>query len=148
MNNLAHWNPFKSIARSDLGAGIDEMLRGLGTRSPWRYFEMAPEIRIDVSETDTAYQVTADLPGVNRNDIDVSVEGNRVAISAEIRREISRPQGEKDLYTERCTGRIQRAFTLPSELDSAAAGAKYEDGVLTLTLPKKNGGTSRRIAIR
>lgn|SRR5512135_3516197 len=147
MTALAHWNPFKAIGRFDPTAGFEDMFRSLGVRPAWRSFEFTPEIRIDVSENDKSFQVKAEIPGVDKNDIEVSVEGSQVAISAEVKRETKKKEDEKEVHTERYYGKVYRAFTLPSDLDSAKAGAHYENGVLTLTLPKKSNGGTRKIAV-
>ena len=110
----------------------------------------APEgvpIRVDVKENGAAYTVVAELPGVRKEDIHVEVEGNEVTISAETRRENEVKEGEKWLRVERYAGKTERRFALPQELDDAAAAAKFIDGVLELTLPKKAQVTGRKLAI-
>jgi HSP20 family protein len=103
-------------------------------------------IRVDVRETADAYTVAAEIPGVRKEDIQVEIEGNEVTISAETRRE-ERKEGEKWLRTERFFGKTARRFALPQDLDEAKAGAKFADGVLELTLPKKATVTGRKIEI-
>jgi len=103
-------------------------------------------IRVDVSETADAYAVAAEIPGVRKEDIHVEIEGNEVTISAETRRE-ERKEGEKWLRTERFFGKTARRFALPQDLDEARAVAKFADGVLELTLPKKATVTGRKIEI-
>ncbi|WP_257389234.1 Hsp20/alpha crystallin family protein [Tahibacter caeni] len=145
MNSLSRWNPFKSAGQFDPIANVDELFRTLAR--PWRDADLAPDLRIDVSEDDKTYHVKADLPGVDKQDIEISLERNRVSISAEIRRENRRKEGEKEIYTERSYGRLFRSFSLPGDVDATAASAQYEDGVLTLTLPKKDDGSARRISV-
>lgn len=147
MNKLTHWNPFKSTTSFNPIANFDDLFRGWGLRSMAPDFEVAPEIRIDVSEDNAVYKVKAEMPGVDKKDIEVSIEGNQVAIGAEVKREETKKEGEKSVYTDRYYGKVYRAFTLPSDLDAAKAGAHYEDGVLMLTLPKKGNGGSRRITV-
>lgn len=148
MTALTHWNPFKTMARFDPTAGFEDMFRGFGLRPAWRNIEITPEIQIDVTENDKAFHVKADIPGVDKNDIEVSVEGNQVAISAEVKRETKKKDDEKEVCTERYYGKVYRSFTLPNDLDSAKAGAHYENGVLALTLPKKgNGSGTRKITV-
>jgi HSP20 family protein len=103
-------------------------------------------IRVDVRETADAYTVAAEIPGVRKEDIQVEIEGNEVTISAETRRE-EQKEGEKWLRTERFFGKTARRFALPQDLDEAKAGAKFADGVLELTLPKKATVTGRKIEI-
>jgi HSP20 family protein len=147
MTTLTRWNPFKTSTRFDPVATFDDLFRGLSTRPLWRDFEAAPDIRIEVNENDKAYQVKAEIPGVEKNDIEVSVEGNQVAISGEVKRETKKKDDEKEVYSERYYGKVYRSFTLPTDLDSAKADAHYEGGVLMLTLPKKQNGSSRKISV-
>ncbi len=104
-------------------------------------------IRIDVRETAEAYTVHAELPGVKKDDIHVQIERNEVTISAETRREADAKEGDKWLRTERTFGKTGRRFALPQDLDEAKAVAKFADGVLELTLPKKASAAARKIEI-
>ena len=103
-------------------------------------------IRVDVRETAEAYTVAAEIPGVKKDDIAVEIEGNEVTISAETKRD-ERKEGEKWLRTERFFGKTARRFALPQDLDEAKAVAKFADGVLELTLPKKAAVSGRKIEI-
>ena len=105
-------------------------------------------LRVDVKETAEAYTVDAELPGVKKDGIHVDIEGNEVTISAEVRNEKEAKDGEKVLRTERYYGKVERRFALPQEIDEAKASAKFADGILELTLPKKQTVSSRRIEIR
>lgn len=148
MTTLTRWNPFKAPTRFDPVATFEDMFRGLNTRPLWRELEAAPDMRIDVSEDDKAFHVKAEVPGASKDDIEISIEGNQVAISAEVKRETSKKgDDKKELYTERYYGKVYRAFTLPNDLDSSKADAHYDGGVLTLTLPKKSNGSARKIAV-
>jgi HSP20 family protein len=104
--------------------------------------------RLDMSETEQAYEVQADMPGVAREDLKVAIDHQRVTIEGECRKANERREGENVVYSERSARKFVRSFTLPSEVDDAAAQAKLENGVLHLTLPKKQGGTVRRIDIQ
>ena len=104
-------------------------------------------IRVDVKEDGAAYTVIAELAGVKKEDIQVEVEGNEVTISAETRREKEVKDGEKWLRVERHAGKTARRFVLPQDLDDAAASARFTDGVLELTLPKKAQVSGRKLAI-
>jgi len=147
MTALTRLNPFKStLGGFDPMTSFDDLFRGFGGR-PWRDLDMAPEIRLDVSENDGSFIVKAEMPGIDKNDIEVSAEGNQVSISAEVKRETKGKEDEREVYSERYFGKVFRSFTLPSELDSTKADARYDNGVLTLTLPKKKNGTTRKIAI-
>ena len=103
-------------------------------------------IRVDVKENAEGYTVTAELPGVRKDQIAVEIEGNEVTISAETRREAAR-EGEKFLRVERFFGKTARRFALPQELDESKAVARFDLGVLELTLPKKAAVTGRKIEI-
>lgn len=109
--------------------------------------ETAP-IRVDVRESAAAYTVHAELPGVKKDDIAVEIEGNEVQISAEVKREAEAKEGEQVLRTERFYGKSARRFSLPVEIDEAKVEAKFVDGVLELTLPKKAAAAGRKITIQ
>ena len=106
------------------------------------------QIKMDVKENDNAYTVHADIPGVKKEDIHVNIEGNQVSISAETRMEKEEKEGEKVLRSERYSGKVSRSFTLAHDVDEAQAQAKYNDGVLELTLPKKAATSARKLAIQ
>ena len=95
----------------------------------------------------TSYTVCAEVPGVPKEDIHVSVEGNVVSLRAEVRQQDQQTEGEKVLRSERYFGAVARSFQLPTDIDAAQCKAKYDNGVLTLTLPKKQGGNAQRLAI-
>lgn len=107
----------------------------------------ASQIKVDVKEDDASYIVQAELPGVPREDIQVHVEGAVVSLSAEIRQHDQQKEGEKLLRSERYYGSVSRSFQLPLEVDAAKCKAKYDNGVLTLVLPKKLEGRAQRLAI-
>jgi len=101
-----------------------------------------------VKEDDGAYVVQAEIPGVKKENINVTINGNQVAISAEIKREREDKQGEKVLRSERYYGKVYRAFSLAQDVDEGSAQAKYNEGVLELRLPKKAAVTSKKLAIQ
>mgnify|MGYP003415028614 FL=1 len=113
-------------------------------------FEVPGEIRIDVSESDKGYEIRAEVPGAKKEDIRVSVDGNYVSISAEVKREKEEKTGKGDrtLVRELYVGSSSRGFSLPFEVDEKQAIAKYEDGVLKLSLPKKQEASSRTVQIQ
>lgn len=146
MTSLTRWNPIKTATRFDPVATFDDLFRGLATRPMWRDLEASPDLPIDVTEDTKSFHVKAEMPGFDKKDIEVSVEGSQVAISAEAKRE-TKKEDEREIYTERYFGKVYRAFTLPSDIDSNKADARYENGVLMLTLPKKGNGSMRKIAV-
>ena len=103
---------------------------------------------LDLTENDNAYTVRADIPGVKKEDVKVQVEGNRVSISCETKQEKEEKEGERVICRECHQGSSYRSFTLGSEVDEAKAEAKYENGTLELTLPKKEGKTAKRIEVK
>jgi HSP20 family protein len=113
-------------------------------------FEAPGEIRIDVSENDKGYEVRAEVPGAKKEDIRVSIEGNYVSITAEVKREKEeekKAKGERTLIKELYVGSASRGFSLAHEVDEKHAIAKYEDGMLKLSLPKKQEASSRTVKI-
>ncbi|HNE72739.1 MAG TPA: Hsp20/alpha crystallin family protein [Giesbergeria sp.] len=105
------------------------------------------QIKVDVKETEGGYTVQAEVPGVPKEDIHVSVEGNVVSLRAEVRQLDQKTEGEKVLRSERYYGSVARSFQLPADIDAAQAKAKYDNGILTLTLPKKLNNSSQRLNI-
>ncbi|WP_426207891.1 Hsp20/alpha crystallin family protein [Massilia sp. TWP1-3-3] len=104
--------------------------------------------RLNVSETDRSFEVQAELPGVKKEDVKVAIEHQRVTIEGESRREQEQREGENVLYTERGASKFVRTFMLPVEVDEAGTQARMENGILTLTLPKKQGSAATRITIQ
>ena len=105
------------------------------------------QIKVDVKESDKTYTVQAEVPGVNKDEIHVSLDGNVDTLRAEIKQEDSQGSDEKLLRSERYYGAVSRSFQLPVEIDQTQAKAKYDNGVLTLTLPKKLANGSQRLMI-
>jgi HSP20 family protein len=106
------------------------------------------EIRLDVREDDKAYFVDAVIPGVRKEDINVAIDGNEVSISAEVRKEKEMKEGERVLRSERYYGKTARSFALAQDIDEANVSAKYADGILALTLPKKVAASAKKITIQ
>ena len=110
---------------------------GVASRSP----------ALDVSESERAYTVKLEMPGVAKEDIKVSVEGRQVSVQASSTRSDEKKDGERVVYRERSVSSYARTFTLPVEVDQAEAGARLEHGVLTLTLPKRGARTAAQISV-
>lgn len=147
MSGITRWNPFESLSRLDPAAEMEGMLRGLGLQSLRSGAPLPMELRTDISERDGAYQVNVEIPGAHKEDIDVSIDGRQVSITVETRSEKREEKG-KAIHTERYEGTAYRTFTLPEEVDRTKAAARYEDGVLKLTLPKQGGTESHRVAVQ
>lgn len=145
MRTLTRWNPFPELARFD-PFGDPTRLWG-EVEVPLRPLEPEPMMRLDIAENDTGYVVKADIPGVTKEDIAVSLERGMVSISVEVKREKEASEGAKVLRNERYHGYLARSFTLPVAIDMDKAVAAYEGGVLTLTLPKASGSAGTRLAI-
>lgn len=140
MNDLRINDPFALEPMEDLFRGF---------MRPWRT-EMAPrvpQIKLDVSETETGFVIKADVPGVRKEDIDVRIDGNQVTIGAEVKKESDEKKDGRVIRSERQYGYASRAFTLNTAVDESRAEARMQDGVLRLTLPKKTTSSSRRLPI-
>jgi HSP20 family protein len=148
MANINRTDPYQYLAHFDPLRDLDNPPSWGRLRRFFNEFTAEPTIKVDVSEDDKAYIVKAEIPGVKKEDIDVSVEGNQVSISAQVKREKEEKKGETVVHSERYYGRQSRVFTLGREVDRKAVQAKYEDGVLELTLPKNGAAKGERIAIQ
>jgi len=155
MNNINRYDPFTELARAeplltrfDPFLDMDDMFNRFMMRPLLRGgMEMEPQIKMDIKEADGKYQVKAEIPGVNKDDIHVSVDGNRISISAEVKQQKEEKEGERVIRSERSYGMASRSFSLADEVDQSKVQAKYTDGVLELTLPKKPGSQRKEIAI-
>ena len=105
------------------------------------------QIKVDVKETDQGFTVQAEMPGVPKEDIQLTIDGNMVTLSAEVKQSDTQSDDEKVLRSERYFGAVSRSFQLPADIDPDTAKAKYDNGVLNLTLRKKKAGTSQRLTI-
>jgi len=141
--NLTRYDPFDLTFEP-----FDNLFRGF--IQPVR-FENQPQqlqIKMDVKETDKNYAVHAEIPGVKKEDIHVAINGKQVSISAEVKKEKEEKEGAKVLRSERYYGKLYRSFTLDQDVDEATAVAKYTDGVLDLTLPKKKSSEAKKLTIQ
>ena len=141
MANITRFNPFDDT--------IDDLFRGFFVR-PLSYEVPAgaAQFRVDVSENEKAYTLRAEIPGVKKDDISITIDGDSVAISAEVRNEKEVKNGDRVLRSERHYGKVYRAFTLGQAVEETGAAAKYADGVLELTLPKKAAAQAKRVTIQ
>lgn len=139
MVNLMRYNPADDA--------FDDLFRGFLMRPIRMEDPQGVQIKMDVKEDDKTYTVHADIPGVKKDDIHVTIEGNQVAISAEVKNEKEVKDGEKVLRSERYYGKVSRVFTVAQDIDEGASTAKYSDGVLELTLPKKAVASSKKLTI-
>ncbi len=141
MASITRYSPFDEA--------FDDLFRGFLVR-PVSYEHPAgvAQFRVDVSENEKAYTLRAELPGVKKEDINVTIDGDTVAISAEVKSEKDVKNGDRVLRAERYYGKVYRAFTLGQAVEEAGTHAKYADGVLELTLPKKAAVQAKRITIQ
>jgi HSP20 family protein len=141
MASITRYSPFDEA--------FDDLFRGFLVR-PVSYEHPAgvAQFRVDVSENEKAHTLRAELPGVKKEDINVTIDGDTVAISAEVKSEKDVKNGDRVLRAERYYGKVYRAFTLGQAVEEAGTHAKYADGVLELTLPKKAAVQAKRITIQ
>lgn len=147
MANITRFDPFSEITRFDPFVDVNDFFKGFAMRPLMREVERELQIKMDVSESNGSYVVKAEIPGVNKDDIHISVEGNLVSISAEVKKEKEEKKGENVIRSERYYGKVSRSFTLANEVDSDKVQAKYADGVLEITMPKKSVGTKKSITV-
>jgi HSP20 family protein len=140
MANILRYDPFDDR--------FEDLFRGF--LRPWVSPEngAGQQIRIDVTEDEKKYVVQAEIPGVKKEDINVAIDGNHVSITAESRRENEVKEGNRVLRSERYVGKVYRSFVLGQEVDKETAQARYTNGVLELTLPKKATKAAHRLSIQ
>ena len=142
MASMQRFDPFNEL--------VDDLFKGFLVR-PVSYegrTETLPRMKVDVAEKNGGYLVSAELPGVRKEDINVSIDGAQVTLEAEVKREKEVTKDERVLHSERVFGKVARCFTLPQEVDESKAQAKFENGVLELTLPKKAAAQRKQITIQ
>ncbi|PLC54298.1 stress protein [Pollutimonas nitritireducens] len=144
-NNLMQFDPFSEIANLSPMRGLDDLFKDFRLRPMMGHLDAEPRIKMDVSETEQGYTIKAEIPGVKKEDVKVAVEGNQVTIAAETKRETEEKEGETVVRRERYMGHQSRSFTLAHEIDDSKAVAKYQDGILELSLPKKPSSGGRKV---
>ena len=144
MSNLTRFDPFSmDPVVADLFQGFFRPMRSMATTQDTELASM----KIDVTESDGAYTVKAELPGVDKKDIDVQIDGRIVSINARVERNKEEKDGERVIRRERYSGAFSRSFSLAGEVDEANAKAEYKDGVLSLSLPKRAPTDQKRLTI-
>lgn len=130
---------------------ISDIFKDLSLQSqmikPFYDMSLPESINIDVTESPESFSVQAELPGVKKEDINVTIENRELKISVETKQEKEEKKDEKVIMSERYFGYVSRTITLPAEVDQSKVEARYENGILFLTLPKSAGQTNNRIAI-
>jgi HSP20 family protein len=142
MNELVRWDPFKAALpfEGSLFDVVPTLLRPMA-RPAWSGTKM------DVTETENAYQFAIELPGVKKEAIQVGVYDNTVTISAEVAEEKANGEEHNWLLRERSFGKFSRNIALPEAVDEESSQARYTDGVLYLTLQKKRASQVKRLTI-
>jgi HSP20 family protein len=116
---------------------------------PWvsRGVELAPEMKVDLVESNGDYKIKAEIPGVRKEDIQIDIDENKVSISAEVKKESEEKKDDRVIRSERQYGYASRSLWLDIPVDQSKSKATYENGVLELTLPKKATSTTKRLTI-
>jgi HSP20 family protein len=135
MANITRIDPFGDL--------FDDLMKGFLVRpiAGQAGAQLPERLKVEVAEQNGSYKVTAEIPGVKKEDIHVTIDGDQVTISAEVKQEKEAKEGE------RYYGKVARSFRLGAEIDQASAQAKYEAGLLELTLPKKATASAQRLTI-
>jgi len=141
MANVTRYDPFGDLFDDFFKGYFVRPVRGEGR-------DVAPRLKIDVTEQKNGFKVLAEIPGVKKDDIQVNVDGDQVSITAEVKQEKDVREGERVVHSERYFGKASRAFRLGYEIDEAKVQAKYADGVLELVLPKKETAAAKQITIQ
>jgi len=145
---IVRWRPSRYYPApvDDFDRAVDHMMRN------WLGAPGQPELdldwnpSVDVAETSDEIEVKAEIPGVNKDDIDVTVENNRLIISGEKRQE-EEEEGKNYYRSERIYGSFRRIFTLPTQADADRVKASFENGVLTVKIPKTEVAKGKKVDI-
>ncbi len=149
---LTKWTPMRDLTsdffnvRRDLDRFFDSFLRGdYGTEDP--LFPAVWTPAADIIERDDAYLVKLELPGVKKNEVKITIENNILTVSGEKKQENELKDKEHYRF-ERMHGAFRRSFTLPSTVKGEKIEAVYEDGILTISLPKAEEAKPKAIEIK
>lgn len=146
MANITRFSPVHALERFFPFEDFERMLESMRMRPLMGAAGAFGDVRLDVIEHEDEYVVKAEMPGVAKEDIRVSVDGNQVAIAAEVKKEHG-SEGRNTLRCERFYGQLYRSFMLDTAVDDEKADAKYENGILELRLPKKAEARSHQIEV-
>ncbi len=143
MTKLARYNPSRALFHSDFDRFIENFFPNVahaaGEATPW-------QPRVELSENKSAYVVSADLPGIAKEDVTINFENNVLTISGE-RVEAKEDEGTTYFRSERVYGSFSRSFTFPKGIDVNNIHAAFENGVLTISIPKSKEVMPRKIEI-
>lgn len=136
-----------SITRHDPFSDLDDLFRGFMLHPVRMEGVQQPSIRMDVREDDQGYTVHAEMPGIRKEDLSITVDGSMVTITGEVKAAREEKKHERVIHSERYHGSVSRSFSVAQAIDRGAATARFEDGVLALRLPKSSGSRSNRIEV-
>lgn len=144
MNGISRWEPFRGV--TSLQEEVNRLFESTlhGNRSEGSLTSWAPAV--DIHEADDALVVNADLPGMKESELDVRVENNTLTIRGERKFE-TEVKEENYLRVERSYGSFTRGFTLPNTVKTEGISATYENGVLTVKLPKREETKPRQVKV-
>jgi HSP20 family protein len=148
MLNITRYDPIADVFDDLFKGFFVQPVSSNGSYQRREQGESVRSARIDVTEQNGEYKVLAELPGVKKEDIKVQIEGDHVSISAESKAEREAKEGERLLHSERFYGQFSRSFRLGQDIDEAKVKARYENGILELSLPKKEVAAAKQIAIQ
>lgn len=145
-NSITRWNPLREM--TTMQNMMDHFFEDWRPFSDEFFRSGINSLSLDVHEDDNSYTVSTELPGVKPEEINVRQEGDYLLIEAETRSQTDGDQSKRPLVQERRYGRYSRRLRLPQNIDFGKAEANYENGVLTLTLPKSPQAQPRTITVR
>ena len=143
MANLQRYgDPFGDI--------VDDLFKGFFVRPVVGEGLQQPvqRMKVEVVEDENAYRVQAEIPGVKKENIHVTIDGDQLSISAEVKQEKEAKENGRVVHSERYYGKVARSFRLGQEIDQANTQARYSEGVLELTLPKRATEKAKQITIQ
>ena len=145
--NLVKWDPFKEL--EDVSSRLNRIFwrvpaRTETDREMLAVADWAPSV--DISETDTAYLVKAEIPGVKKDDVKVTIQDGMLTLQGE-RKQEKEEKGKKFHRIERCYGSFARSFRVPDDADENSVKAEFKDGVLNVTLSKSEKAKPKQINV-
>lgn len=144
MADLIRWNPVDDLfdIQDNINKVFGNYLTSRGTQA--RVIGWMPPV--DITESENEYQIKADIPGMKKEDIKISLEDNTLTISGE-RKEEKEEKGKNFVKKEKTFGSFMRSFSLPHSVDSKGIKAAYKEGVLNITVPKSEESKPKEIKI-
>ena len=146
---LTRWNPYRELV--SMQNMLDRLFGEFSARAPLRWADWEENeklsLPVDLVENEQEYRLTAELPGMKPEDVDISISGNTLTIKGEF---TEQQEGERKNvhFSERRYGKFQRSTTLPAAVDVDKVEASFENGVLKLSLPKKEQAKPKQIPVK